>query len=79
MRIFLIGVFLMAGCAQFYTVRDPVTNAEMARCYQGGFNAFCVVQTPPGTTAVAGAPVVLSVGTLLYGVGNMAIGAGTLK
>ena len=62
-----------------YVVPDPADSTKtMARCHDDLFNAFCVVETPPGMAAVAGVPMVPAISTGLLGLGTIGAGYGTV-
>lgn len=68
--LLLLLTIVLTGC------EHPA--GSMGNCYEGAFTSFCVVQTPPGTTAVAGTGIVPSIGALVNGVGSMMTGEGTI-
>ena len=68
--ICLAALFALTGCEH--------AVGDLARCYDGLFNSFCVVNTPPGTTATTGMPIVPGVAAVGVGMGTLMIGQGAI-
>jgi len=63
--------FLLTGCMEY-------SAGDLGRCHVDSFNAFCVVNTPPGTSVSTGMGIVPGVSAAVGAAGTLMIGQGAL-